>query len=292
LLRSMTGYGRGEARYAQKRFVLEVRSINHRFREVVVRLPRSMAALEDRMRKSVQEYVSRGRVDVFCTVEEGEGCGHTVKVDKTLAVAYYKAMAEIRDYLGLTGEIRIEHIISQPGLLLVEDAGEDPEEWWPAVAEALGQACRGLVAMRETEGAALRASLAEKVSYLEGLVREISLRVPDMVLAYQERLSRRIAELTGGPLVDPARLAQEVAFFAERADISEELVRLNSHLAQFLGLLDGEGAVGRKMDFLIQEMYREVNTIGAKAQDELITGRVVEFKGELEKMREQVQNIE
>jgi uncharacterized protein (TIGR00255 family) len=146
--------------------------------------------------------------------------------------------------------------------------------------------------MRETEGAALRASLAEKVSYLEGLVREISLRVPDMVLAYQERLSRRIAELTGGPLVDPARLAQEVAFFAERADISEELVRLNSHLAQFLGLLDGEGAVGRKMDFLIQEMYREVNTIGAKAQDELITGRVVEFKGELEKMREQVQNIE
>jgi uncharacterized protein (TIGR00255 family) len=292
LLRSMTGYGHGEAQYLEKRFAVEIRAVNHRYREVMVRLPRHMMVLEDRMRKCVQEYVLRGRVEVYCTVEEGKGRANTVKVDKNLAVAYYKAMEEVRDYLGLSGDIRIEHLVSQPGLLVMEDPGGDPEEWWPAVEDALRQACRGLVAMRETEGAALRSDVAEKVSRLEALVQDISVRVPEMVRIYQERLNRRIEELTGGPLVDPARLAQEVAFFAERSDISEELVRLNSHLAQFEHLLDAEGAVGRTLDFLIQEIYREINTVGSKAQNEIITGRVVDFKGELEKIREQIQNIE
>jgi uncharacterized protein (TIGR00255 family) len=290
----MTGYGRGEAQYMGKRFIVEIRAVNHRYREVVVRFPRhlAMAVLEDRIRKCVQEHVLRGRVDVYCSVEEGEGRTNAVKVDKTLAVAYYKAMEELREHLGLSGGIRIEHIISQPGLFVSDDSDGDPEEWWSTIEDALRRACRGLVAMREIEGVALRADVAEKVSHLEALLVDVSVRAPEIVRVYQARLSQRIGELTGELVVDPARLAQEVAFFAERADVSEELVRLNSHLAQLRAILEAGGSVGRKLDFLIQEIYREVNTVGSKAQDEFVVGRVVDFKGELEKVREQVQNIE
>lgn len=291
MLQSMTGYGRGEAHYRDRRFTVEIKAVNHRYREVIVRLTRYMAPLEDRTRKCVQEYVQRGRVEVYCSVEEGEGRADTVKVDKALAVAYYKGMDEIREYLGLSGDIRLEHIISQPGLFAVDDTS-DPEEWWPAIEEALRQACQGLLAMRETEGAALQADVAARVFSLESLVKAIAARAPEAVRVYQARLNRRIEELTGGPVVDAARLAQEVAFFAERADVSEELVRLHSHLAQVRNLLGAEEPVGRKIDFLIQEIYREVNTIGSKTQDELIVSRVVDFKSELEKMREQIQNIE
>jgi len=292
LLRSMTGFGRGEAQYLERRFTVEIKAVNHRYREVVLRLPRYMAVLEDRVRKCVQEYVNRGRVDVYCLVEEGEKQGHTVKVDKTLAVAYYKAMNEIKDHLGLSDEIKMEHVLSQPGVFMVDESGGDPEEWWPAIERALHEACRGLVAMREIEGAALRADLAERVTRLATLVEAISVRVPGMVQNYQVRLHRRIEELTREPIVDPARLAQEVAFFAERVDVSEELVRLLSHLAQLRGMLEANEAVGRKLDFLIQEIIREVNTVGSKAQDEFIAGLVVDFKSELEKARELVQNIE
>lgn len=292
MLRSMTGYGRGEAQYLEKYFTVEIKAVNHRYREVVLRLPRYMAVLEDRVRKCVQEYVNRGRVDVYCLVEEGEKQSNTVKVDKTLAVAYYKAMNEIKGHLGLSDEIRMEHVLSQPGVLMVDESGGDPEEWWPAIEGALHEACRGLVAMREIEGAALRADLAERVTRLATLVEAISVRVPGMVQNYQVRLHRRIEELTGEPIVDPARLAQEVAFFAERVDVSEELVRLGSHLAQLRGMLEANEAVGRKLDFLMQEIIREVNTVGSKAQDEFIAGLVVDFKSELEKAREQVQNIE
>lgn len=293
MLRSMTGYGRGEAQYLERNFTVEIRAVNHRYREVVLRLPRYMAVLEDRFRKCVQEYVHRGRVDVYCLVEEGERLlGNTVKVDKTLAVAYYKAINEIRGHLGLSGAIRVEHVLSQPGILMVDESGPNPEEWWPAVEEALREACRGLVAMREAEGAALRDDLAGRVNRLTALVEAVSARVPGMVQNHQVRLHRRIEELMGEPMVDPARLAQEVAFFAERVDVSEELVRLGSHLAQLRGMLQADEAVGRKLDFLMQEIIREVNTVGSKAQDEFIAGLVVDFKSELEKAREQIQNIE
>lgn len=292
LLRSMTGYGRGESQCPGKKFTLEIKAVNHRYREVVVKVPRYMTMLEDPIRKYVQEVVTRGRVDVYCSVEDGDTPVNAVKVDKSLAVAYYKAIDELRRYLGLTADIRIEHLISQPGMFSANNVGDDPTQWWPAIEEALLVACQSLVSMREIEGMALLADLTEKVAGLSGLVKTVSDRAPEVVRSHQVRLSRRIQELTGLPDIDAGRLAQEVAFFAERSDISEELVRLNSHLAQLRDMLQTGGAVGRKLDFLVQEIFREINTIGSKAQDESIIGLVVDFKGDLEKVREQIQNIE
>ncbi len=295
MLKSMTGYGRGEALGPGRKFTVELKAVNHRYSEVVIRLPRYLVVLEDRMRRRVQSFVSRGRVDVYLTIEEGEDHSRTVKVDKALALAYYGAITEIKQDLGLSGAISIEHIINQPQIFLPEESKDDPEDWWPAIDEALTAACQALVDMRLVEGRTLRADLEKRLDFLEGVVREIRARAPEVVNAYQMRLTQRIQELIKDINidVDQARLAQEVAYFAERSDISEELVRLDSHIAQMRASLGtSDAAVGRRLDFLAQEMFREINTIGSKAQDEVITARVVDFKSELEKTREQIQNIE
>lgn len=292
MLKSMTGYGRGEAPGRHRKFTVELKAVNHRYSEIVIRLPRHLVVLEDRMRRRIQSYVSRGRVDVFLTIEEGEDCPRAVKVDKALALAYYGAINEIKHDLSLSGPISIEQIISQPQVFMPEEGEDDPEDWWSAIDEALTAACRALLEMRLAEGKALGADLGQRLDYLENLVREMRVQAPEVVQAYQARLTGRIQELIRDIDVDEARLAQEVAHFAERSDISEELVRLDSHLNQMRAALGAETAVGRRLDFLAQEMFREINTIGSKAQDEVITARVVDFKSELEKTREQIQNIE
>jgi len=293
LLKSMTGYGWGEALAGNKKFTIELRAVNHRYSEVVMRLPRFMMVLEDRMRRRIQSYVSRGRVDAYLTIEDGTERRRTVKVDKTLALAYYRAINDIQKDLGLSGQISIEHIISQPEVFSPEESREDPEEWWPTLEVALNAACDDLVGMRETEGGTLQADLEARLDRLGAWAAGIRERAPEVVNNYQARLAQRIQELVRGIDVDQARLAQEVAYFAERSDISEELVRLESHFGQVRGCLNGAGEpVGRRLDFLAQEMFREINTIGSKAQDEVIMALVVDFKSELEKTREQIQNIE
>jgi len=291
-VRSMTGYGRGEAEEPYRKFTVELKAVNHRFSEVVVRLPRTLLALEDRIRRVVLEYVHRGRVDVFVNLDEGEGRPVAVKVDKDLALAYYKAMKELQGDLGLSGVISLDHLIAMPQIFLPDEPKAEPEEWWPSIERALREACAGLVAMRQEEGAALASDLDTRLAEMENLAGRIAERAPEVAGAYRERLQQRLQELAGDLAVDPARLAQEVAFFAERADITEELVRLASHLRQARECLAAEGPVGRRLDFLAQEMFREVNTIGSKAQDEMIGKLVVELKIQLEKVREQVQNVE
>lgn len=288
----MTGFGRGEAHSSGRKFTVELKAVNHRYSEIVIRLPRYLVALEDRMRRRVQSFVSRGRVDVFVTIEEGEDCPRAVKVDKALALAYYGAINEIKQDLALSGPISVDQIINQPHVFRPEESQDDPDDWWAAIDTALRAACRALVEMRVAEGRRLGADLAQRLDYLERAADGIRKRAPEVVQAYQARLTQRIGELIGDLDVDQTRLAQEVAHFAERSDISEELVRLDSHLAQMRTLLGAETAVGRRLDFLAQEMFREINTIGSKAQDEQITARVVDFKSELEKTREQIQNIE
>ncbi|MDI6711332.1 MAG: YicC/YloC family endoribonuclease [Bacillota bacterium] len=292
MLQSMTGYGRGEAEEPYRKFTVELKAVNHRFSEVVVRLPRSMMALEDRIRRVVLEHISRGRVDVFLNVDEGEGRPIAVKVDKDLALAYYKAMKDLQGDLGLSGVISLDHLIAMPQIFLPDEPKAEPEEWWPAIEQALRQACGGLVVMRREEGAVLASDLDARLAEMEDMAARIKERVPEVAAAYRERLEQRLQELAGDLTIDPARLAQEVAFFAERADITEELVRLASHLRQARDCLAAEGPVGRRLDFLAQEMFREVNTIGSKAQDEAIAKLVVELKIQLEKVREQVQNVE
>ncbi|MGQ9497118.1 MAG: YicC/YloC family endoribonuclease [Desulfotomaculales bacterium] len=292
MLRSMTGYGRGEALAGGRKFTVEIRSVNHRFCEINVRVPRFLLALEDGIRRLVAAHIARGRVDVYLTVEEGKGNLSAVKVDKALVLAYYKALEEVKSVLGLPDAITLEHLLGLPHLFVTEPSPEEVAAWWPAVEESLKAALAALTAAREAEGQALRRDLVARLARLEDIVAGIARRAPEVPAAYRRRLAERVAELGEG-MADPVRLAQEVAFLAERADITEELVRLKSHLAHVKDCLNGDGSpVGRRLDFLAQEMFREINTTGAKAQDETIARLVVDFKTELEKVREQMQNIE
>jgi uncharacterized protein (TIGR00255 family) len=288
----MTGYGRGEAGTERKKFTFELKAVNHRYSEVVLRLPRSLAPLEDRIRRIILARVSRGRVDGFLGLEE---CGEktaSVKVDKALASAYYKAMKELQESVGIDGKIKLSQLLPLPGVIIVEEPAEDVEIWWPAIQEAVEGAVASLVQMRSLEGEELAKDLMNRVEHLALLNKRIRDRSPVVVEDYRERLQNRLSDFLDGGVLDADRLSVEAVVFAERSNITEETVRLESHLNQVRAcLLNGE-SVGRKLDFLIQEMNREINTIASKAGDLEISRLVVEVKSELEKIREQVQNIE
>jgi len=292
LLRSMTGYGRGESSAQGKKFIVELKAVNHRFIEVVLRLPRSILPMEDRIKRLIQSRITRGRIDGFLGVED---CGEktaAVKVDKALAAAYYKAMKELQEDLGVEGKIKLKHLIALPGILVLEETAEDIEEWWPAVQEAVEAAVDNLVQMRVIEGEQLAKDIWKRVGYIAQLSAKIRERSPVVVEEYRKRLETRLNDFIKDGSLDAVRLAAEAVLFAERSNITEETVRLDSHLSQVYACFGSNEAVGRKIDFLIQEMNREVNTIASKANDLEIGRLVVEIKSELEKIREQVQNIE
>lgn len=292
-VRSMTGFGRGESRSDEVgRIVVEMKAVNHRFSEVVFRMPRQFNQLEEQARKAVQAEVARGRVDVFVSWEAAAKA-KGVKVDKELALAYYNSLKELGREIGSNSELTLDTLARLPDVLKVEEGEVTAEALGPVFEEAVSAAVQNLIAMREREGAAQASELTMRANRLAELGREIAQRAPQVVDEYRGRLVRRLDELLpAGNTVDPQRLAQEVAIFADRSDIAEELQRLGSHLDQFRATLSGGEAIGRKLDFLVQEIGREFNTIGSKANDASITNLVVEAKSELEKIREQVQNIE
>lgn len=294
MIRSMTGFGRGEgASEAAGRIVVEAKAVNHRFSEVVVRNPRQFNQFEEPLKKLVSGRIARGRVDVFVTWEtKGQGA-RRVKVDKDLAVAYHKALKELGEAIGSKTEISAETLAKLPDVVSIEEGEIRAEELWAVLELAARVAVDNLIAMREQEGAGLAEDLLGRLALLEAFAGRVQTRSPQMVEEYRTKLARRLDELLpAGNTVDPQRLAQEVAIFADRSDISEEVQRLGSHIAQFRGALKGDVAVGRKLDFLVQEIGREINTIGSKANDAEITSLVVDAKAELEKIREQVQNVE
>lgn len=293
-LRSMTGYGRGEAPLPEGgRLLVEIKAVNHRFSEVVVRLPRQLSPLEDGLRKLIQERVARGRLDVLVQWEEGVLGRHLVQVDKGLALEYYNALKELAEAIGSKGEISSESIARLPDVLRLAEGEVQTDALWPALAQAAQGAVDSLLAMRQREGEALAADLLGRCDRIEALARGVAGRAPQVVEEFRSRLVRRLDELLGAanPL-DPQRLAQEVAIMADKADIAEELARLASHISQFRSILAADEAVGRKLDFLVQELGREINTIGSKSADVTIAHSVVEAKAELEKIKEQVQNVE
>lgn len=293
MIRSMTGYGRAEVQTGAGRFTVEIRSVNHRFGEVLVRLPRDLAPLEDRVRAAVQVRVWRGRVEVTILREDRSTRAKSVRPDTELASAYAQALRELADVLGVHDGMTLSQVASLPEVIRVEETKEDLDALWPGLAPAVEAAAADLVAMREAEGRRLADALDARLRRLEDLARIVEARSQDAVREYARRLRERIAALVGEVPVDEGRLAAEVAIFAERADVSEEVTRLHSHVAQFRAdLRDAAGAVGRRLEFVLQEMGREVNTTGAKANDLEITRAVIAMKGELESMREQVQNVE
>jgi uncharacterized protein (TIGR00255 family) len=292
MLRSMTGFGTGEVATPFGRYAIEVRSVNHRFCEIVVRLPRDLAPLEDKVRALAQARILRGRVEVAIIREDQGKRPRTVKSDLDLARAYVSALNELKQSLSLSGTLDLSVLVSLPDLIKIEEEKEDLEAVWPALADGVGKAFAELVAMRVGEGARLASDLGQRVERLDRTIGEVEERAPVVIREYHTRLSRRVQELAAGLPIDDARLAAEVAVFAERSDITEEITRFRSHLAQFRDTLASPGAVGRTLEFIVQELGREANTIGSKANDVEIARRVIAVKGELESLREQIQNVE
>lgn len=289
---SMTGFGRGEASGQGYTISIEMKSVNNRFLEVNVKMPRILNILEDRMRKMVQEKIQRGRVDIFINIKETEEKKRLVKVDKELALSYDNSLKELAELLNINYHSDIYRIASLPEVLTVEDDEIKAEDVWPYLQEALEAALHGLVAMRENEGLRLTNDITGRIDILRGITREIKERSVQIVPEYQERLRERLSLLLNDQALDETRLTMEVAILADRAAIEEEIVRLESHFSQFDHIVASGEAIGRKLDFLLQEMNREINTIGSKANDLEITRAVVAGKSELEKIREQIQNIE
>ncbi len=288
----MTGFGTATAQTPGGRLTVEVRSVNHRFSEVQIRLPKDLAPLEDRARAVVQGKVQRGRVEIVIAREDGARRTKAVRADLDLATAYAQALREIAGTVGAIGEVSLAQVAALPDVLRVEDDRADVETLWPALGSAVTAATDALVAMRTVEGRRMADDLLGRLAVLGRLIDTVSQHGRDVVRLYSERLRARLAELVVETPIDEARIVTELAVFADRADISEELVRLRSHITQFRQTVDENGAVGRKLDFILQEMGRETNTIGSKANHLDITRAVIAMKTELESLREQVQNVE
>jgi len=288
----MTGFGRGEYLGRLKQVTVEIKAVNHRFSEVQVRLPYQYAMLEERVRKLVLNYFSRGRIDVVIKLENTSGKQRELQVDKDLAVTYYKKIEELAVAIGIPCEVNVVQIAQFPEVLVLREPEEEMEIIWQDILPALQKAVDVLLQMREKEGWKLKEDLVRRIQTLQQIHSKILQKSPQVVEIYRQKLATRLQEVLPEGQIDEERLALEVALLADKCNLDEELVRLNSHFMQFAQALEEDTAVGRKLDFLLQEMNREVNTIGSKANDVEITQAVVALKSELEKIREQVQNIE
>jgi len=288
----MTGFGAGQATVDAEELSVEVRSWNHKFCEVKARLPRELASLEQGIVKMVKDRIARGSVEVFIKRHRLGESGGAPAVDIALAREYFAALSTLAAELRLAGEVRMQDIAAQPGVISVKEREVDLAQASKALETSLAHALDRLTEMRELEGQAIEADLRARLSLIQELASQVKALGPRVLAEYQQRLSERVAELARGVVIDPQRLAQEIAFFAERSDIAEEITRLFSHLDQFRKLSQTPEPSGRKMEFLVQEMNREVNTAGSKSQHPEISSRVVAMKAELERVREQVQNVE
>ncbi len=291
-LLSMTGYGRGESEGEGIRCIVELFSVNHRFCDISVRLPKNLLALEMRIRDYLKTKIRRGKISVIVNFRYMEGYIPEIMLNRPLAKRYYEMLNELKDELKLLDEIRLDILIKLPDLFKVTEITEDAERIWPLVEKALGEAVSGMMEMREKEGAFLAKDLKERLKSLALLSDEVERRCLELRKAIPQRLKERVEEILKDVTLDEDRLLAEIALFQERKDATEEIVRFKSHLEQFSRMLDKGSPIGRKMDFLIQEMLREINTLSSKAGEIEISRLVVEIKAELERIREQVQNIE
>lgn len=292
MIKSMTGFGRGEHEEFGRSYIVEIKSVNHRYSDISVKLPKQLSYLEDTIRKFVSEHISRGKIDVYITQDKYSEDEIRVTVDHALASSYIKALHELRDTYKLEDDVSVSNVSKFPDLLTVDRVEDDKDKVWNTLSAAIEESLENLTKMREMEGRKLFEDLSNRAKYIKSVVDEINKRSPVVVQEYKTKLEERIKQLLGDIPVDETRLAQEVAIFADKSSITEEVVRLYSHLDQLLSILNEDVPVGRKLDFLVQEMNREINTIGSKASDIIITRYVVEVKSEIEKIREQIQNIE
>lgn len=291
-VRSMTGYGRGEHIAEDRKFTIELKSVNHRYNDISIKLPRSLASLEDKIKKHIMKQVFRGKTDVYIGFETFALDDVEVKLNETLAQAYVGKLKILQQNLGLEGGSFLDLAAKFPDVISIDKPQKDEKVIWEALLPALDEAVTKFVAMRQTEGEALKRDILTKAERIKTLTAEVKERSPLVVDEYREKLNNRLKDLLGGIDVDPQRIATEVAVFADRGCVDEEITRLESHLVQLADILEKGGQVGRKLDFLVQEMNRESNTIASKANDIQIVQATIELKSEIEKIREQIQNLE
>lgn len=292
MVNSMTGYGRGTSEKDGRSFNVEMKSVNNRYLDINIKLPRHINVLEDAIRKYISQKISRGKVDIYINQECYSKDDISIKLDEQMAQAYYDAFQKIKDRFGVIDDISVALIAKSPDVITVEKNEEDYDVIWQVLKPAVDQALDMLIDMRSKEGVKLTKDIAERCDLILGMVEDVESRSPQLVEEYREKISDRIKEYLKDVEIDETRLLNEVAFFADKASITEEIVRMKSHVAQLKATLSCEEPVGRKLDFIVQEMNRETNTIGSKANDLYITNVVVNIKSELEKIREQIQNLE
>jgi uncharacterized protein (TIGR00255 family) len=291
-MRSMTGYGRGESDRGGAKISVEINSVNRKQSDIMINLPRELSALEPHVRQVVSERVARGRTNVVVIYDQSAQGDRKLALDRALARSYHDGMRSLQKELGVAGEITIGMILQAPGVLRFAEDSLAPDEIWPALEEALRAALGELIKMREREGKHLAKDLIRRLKVLRQALKEIGRKHPAIAEKYRDALIERIGKAGLELQPNDDRLIKEVAFFADRSDVSEELIRLESHLAQFAHHLRKDEPVGRTLEFITQEISRELNTLGAKAGDAEISRYVVAAKSEVEKIREQIQNLE
>ena len=293
-MKSMTGYGRGECTLYNRRFVVEIKAVNHRYNDITIKLPRAMIMFEDKLKKLISNYVSRGKTDVFVQFETFSSDDVNISVNEPLADSYFKALEALKERLGLDSSIDLSLVAKFPDIISVDKnvaTDSASSEIWECLENAANEAIRNFIDMRQVEGEALKNNILQKTEFILELVKKIELRAPEVSKDYRERLMTKLSELKELN-VDEGRVLTEVMLFADKACIDEEITRLYSHIEQMNSIVEEKNPVGRKLDFLVQEMNREVNTIGSKSNDLTITNLIVDAKSEIEKIREQIQNIE
>ncbi len=296
--KSMTGYGRAQRLSDGREVLVEIRAVNHRYYEFSARLPRTCMYLEEKLKSFLSGKIARGKVEVSVTITRPEGKDALITVNRSVAEGYVNALRTLNREMGdgehawLTDDVTLSSLLRLPDLFSVTKEQEDEDAVWAVVSDAAAEALDSFVAMRTAEGSRLAADLSAKLDGLEQMLGQVEAIEPSVAESYRVRLYAKLKELLGDTDIDEQRILTETAIFAEKTAIDEETVRLHSHIAQFRELLQSDEPVGRKLDFLVQEMNREVNTTGSKAQELRITKLVVDMKSEIEKIREQIQNIE
>lgn len=293
MIKSMTGFGRGEFCNEFYNFRVELKAVNHRYNDIIVKMPRHIGYLEEDVKKIIKTEISRGKIDVFINLDYINESAIEIKVDIPLAKSYKSALEGLSAELNLDENVRLFNILGLSEIIKTERRELDEGAVWYCLKEALNIALKDIMGMKIVEGEELKNDMISKLNKIESIVLKIEERSPLVVIEYKDKLKERISELLDKDTnIDEERITSEVVIFADKSNINEEIVRLKSHVKQFLSILHENDSVGRKLDFLIQEMNREINTIGSKANDIFISQNVVEIKSELEKIREQVQNVE
>ncbi len=293
MIKSMTGFGRGKYENDGREYVVEIKSVNHKYSDVSIKMPRQISFLEENVRKEIVKYVSRGKIDVFVSMQDFSEKGKEIKINKEIAKIYISQLRELAEETGITSNIDVMDVSRLPEVLNISNE-ENEELYWQELSIALKTALTNFVNMRITEGTKICEDLEKRIESIKQKVLKISDYSAGLVEDYIVKLNARIKELMNTDIVDENRLAQEIVIFSDKSSIQEELTRLNSHICQFSSLIssNNDSPLGKKCDFIIQEMNREVNTIGSKANSMDISKGVIELKTEIEDIREQIQNIE